>query len=382
MTAQLPFPQWNQKFLKSFSKATTPFYFYSESILESLWNNFEQNVLKIVPTLHLHFALKSNNNPEVIKFFKKKKVGLDLVSIFESQLALNYGFKAEDFVFSGVGKSDEELREAITKDFFLINIESESEFLKIKKIAHLTKKKVNLSIRVNPDIDAQTHPYISTGLYEHKFGLDFESALLLYKQAINDPYLNMKGISVHIGSQLLNLDVLKEALWLTLNLAEQIKKMGFKLVYLDVGGGVGVDYSNIQSPPNFEEYGKILKSIDLHWKKIFGKQAHLLSECGRSLCAQAGFIITKIISIKRNQRKNFCIVDASMTELLRPALYQAVHPVVHFQNSKMEKNKNLETFDLVGPVCESSDVLAKGITLPKSLNEGEYLCIQGIVPHG
>ncbi len=372
-STKIDFPNW-KNFIPS--KAKTPFYIYSESVLETLWASFEKNVLNIIPDLHLHFAMKANNNPDVLSFFKSKGVGLDLVSYYEADLAKKFGFDPRQCVFSGVGKSTEELERAVDENIFLINIESRSEYTRLSKIAAQKQKKVSISFRVNPDVDAKTHPYIATGLFEHKFGLDFESALNLFKEAHQDPWLVCKGISLHIGSQLFQLEALDQAITLSLQLARELKGLGLNLKYLDVGGGLGVNYKEISKIPNFKNYGEILSKHSNSWKELFGKEAHLVSECGRSLCAQAGILVTEVIGLKSNQKKNFAIVDASMTELMRPALYQAEHPMIAITSETQQI-----TYDVVGPVCESSDVLAKGYSLPK-LQEGEHILIMGCGAYG
>lgn len=369
----LNFPKW-EKLIPS--KAKTPFYIYSESVLERLWESFEKNVLKIVPDLHLHFAMKANNNPDVLAFFRSKGVGLDLVSYYEAELAKKFGFNPTQCVFSGVGKSTEELERAVDENIFLINIESRSEYKRLSKIAAQKQKKVSISFRVNPDVDAKTHPYIATGLFEHKFGLDFESALELFKEAHQDPWLLCQGISLHIGSQLFQLEALDQAITLSLQLAKELKALELNLKFLDVGGGLGVNYKEINKIPNFKNYGEILSKHSKSWKELFGKEAHLVSECGRSLCAQAGILVTEVIGLKSNQKKNFAIVDASMTELMRPALYQAEHPMIAITSETQEM-----IYDVVGPVCESSDVLARGYTLPK-LHEAQHILIMGCGAYG
>jgi diaminopimelate decarboxylase len=359
--------------------ARTPFYLYSEEILSEVWDNFAREVLGRVPDLHLHFALKANNNPHVLSFFKARGCGLDLVSYFEAEIARKNSFAMTNCVFSGVGKSNEELERALKEDIFLINIESESEFRRLEKIAGQLGKKARVAFRVNPDVDARTHPYIATGLFEHKFGLDFESAERLYLEAARSAHLKASAISVHIGSQLLDLGVLEQALDLTQNFAAKLKGQGLALDYLDVGGGVGIRYNAIDEAPDFASYGKILERQSTKWKKLFGPQASLLSECGRSLCAQSGYLVTQVLAVKENIKKRFAVVDASMTELMRPALYQAEHPIIHLE--KLRQQSGQIPFDVVGPVCESSDVLARAYQLPP-LQEGEHLLLLGCGAYG
>jgi len=374
----------------------TPFYYYQERSLTELYHSFESALKSHNSKVKLHLAIKANNNPDVLRFFKNKKCGVDIVSGGELLWALKTGFKTNDLIYSGVGKNAEELKLAVQKKIFLINIESAFELEMLEKICTALKIKANISFRVNPDVDAKTHPYIATGLYEHKFGLSFEEALKLYERAALCPWLSVKGIGIHIGSQLLDLSPLEEALNKTITLAQKLKNTNIPLQYLDVGGGLGISYEDPWCIPPFEKYAEILSQAEKRWIKLQGPKASLHSECGRALVGLAGWLITRVIGIKENPRKTFAVVDASMSELMRPALYQAVHPTFMLTEyplpnipttTKNSKNpppglqpwsapkESCKSFEIVGPVCESSDVLHPNALLPTDLKGGDILAI-------
>jgi len=241
----------------------SPFYLYSEVHLEALVSAYLAGLKGT--EIQTHFALKSNNNPHVLNFFKKKNFGLDLVSGFELQLALKAGFRGEELLFSGVGKSNEELKAAIRAQVSVIVVESRGELERLNKIAVELKSKARVGLRVNPDVDAKTHPYISTGMHEHKFGIDFEEAEQLYLQMKSMPDLEAVGMSVHIGSQMLDLTALESALDKSLLFSRQLSAKGVGLKVFDAGGGVGVSYLEPQNYPPFEKYGAILKKFRKQW---------------------------------------------------------------------------------------------------------------------
>jgi diaminopimelate decarboxylase len=254
-----------------------------------------------------------------------------------------------------------------------MNVESESELMRIERLAAMKKTQAAFSLRVNPDVDAKTHPYISTGMWEHKFGLPFDQAFELYVKTQKSSSLKALGISLHIGSQIFDMAVLKEAVEKSIALAKELREAGVELEILDVGGGLGVDYSKSDSLPDFEGYARFLHEAAQKWSELTGKKGRLIFECGRAFTAQAGFLVTEVIALKKSLKKNFLIVDASMTELLRPALYKAEHPVWSLKAKAGHSEKGLK-WEVVGPVCESSDVLAKNIGL-ESVGEGDFLAL-------
>lgn len=352
----------------------TPLYLYSESRLEQLYAAFQAATQ--ASGVHLHFALKSNNHPGVLEFFRQKGAGLDLVSGGEYRLARERGFTPDRLIFSGVGKSRAELTLAVTENISMVVVESRSELVTLLEIAAVQKQKVAIAVRANPDVDAQTHPYITTGLFENKFGVDFDEASALYRLAKASPWAVIKGVSVHIGSQMLDLSALESALKKTIDFTRHLKTEGIALEVLDVGGGLGVPYGEPLELPPFENYGTILAAATQQWRELQGPSAHLYCEVGRALVAQAGFLLTRVIRTKETSRKNFVIVDASMTELLRPALYQAQHPIMLWARSPDSPADGAApaVMDVVGPVCESADFLGRNRLLPK-LYEGDLLRI-------
>lgn len=351
----------------------TPFYLYSEQRLEDLFQAFEKSVA--ASGVHLHFALKSNNHPGVLEFFRKRGAGLDLVSGGEYQIARKNGFAAQDLIFSGVGKSRAELTLALRERISMIIVESRSELETLLEIAASEKTRAPIALRVNPDVDAKTHPYITTGLFENKFGVDFEEAEALYRLAHKNSWADLRGISVHIGSQMLDLSALESALSKTIDFCERLQKESISLQVLDVGGGLGIPYGQPLDYPPFEIYGDILTRAAQRWKQLQGAESTCYCEIGRALVAQAGFLITRVIRSKNNAQKNFVIVDASMTELLRPALYQAQHPISLWKRAKPSSLTQEQVVDVVGPVCESADFLGRSRLLPV-LNEDDILRIE------
>jgi diaminopimelate decarboxylase len=352
----------------------TPFFLYSEPRTAHLIQEWKQQTRLAPIPIHLHFALKASNNPDLLLQFKEAGFGLDIVSGGELNLALKRGFSTENLVFSGVGKSRAELTHALNMKVGLLNIESAAELDMIVEIASTLKTRARVSFRVNPDVDAKSHPYISTGLRDHKFGLQFHDAFALYQKASSSPAIEIKGISVHIGSQLLDLNPLEKALGETLAFAERLKKeLNIHLEILDVGGGLGVDYSKSRVLPSFSQYGRVLCTAAARWKELFpGPNACLFSECGRALSSQTAVLVTRAIRTKKSANKIFLVVDASMTELIRPALYQARHEIFEWK-SLNSQNKDCIPYTVVGPVCESSDVFGDNFMLSPAIEEGDLL---------
>ncbi len=358
----------------------TPCYIYSEAILQSLWDRYS-SAMSGIEGFGTHFAMKSNNNSQVLKFFQKCGIGVDVVSQAEAELAFQAGFKPAQIVFSGVGKTKSELRFAIEKQIGMINVESAFELNHIEQIAKDLKvsSPVQLALRVNPNVEVETHPYIATGLAEHKFGIELDEAFNLYLRIQKNPQLCAKGIGIHIGSQMLQTEALHEALEKTLQFAERLKSMGIMLKVLDVGGGIGVTYDSPYAFPKFEKFGEVFSLISHQWKSLFGQTAHLIAEPGRCLIAQAGVLLTSVIGIKETTQKSFLVLDAGMTDLIRPALYQALHPMVSLkslvhEDEEAQARVSSRVYDVVGPICESSDVFAAAYQLDE-LHEDERIFI-------
>lgn len=353
----------------------TPFYLISKATLSPILKAVKEVLLDPHPSFRIHYALKANHNLELLKTFRNIGMGLDLVSGGEFDLACKVGFSpATDLVFSGVGKTRSELRTAIASNCFLINVESIGELHRILEISKELNLRANIGCRVNPDVDPQTHPYISTGLRNHKFGVDFETAQEIFDICWKEKtFLNPKGLSVHIGSQIQNLSAFSEAFTKLLDFAFFLEGRGIALEILDLGGGLGVDYSHPLRLPRFLEYAQILKSVLKQWCLPGSPNRKVVSELGRCLVAQSGILMTRVIGTKKLSGKNFLILDASMTELMRPALYHARHPMrVHLQK---EPGSRLVPWEVVGPVCESSDTFGSDYMLPETLTEGDLLSI-------
>lgn len=352
----------------------TPFYLYSEQTLLTTL----QKIQSVIPSyVDMHFALKANHNPKVLSVFRAHGLGIDIVSGGELEYALDVGFKGKQVVFSGVGKSEDELELAISHDVGLINIESIFELNDVVRIARRLGRRARVGFRLNPDVDAKTHPYIATGLQAHKFGISFEQAQSMIKDLLNvQDAVNVCGLSMHIGSQILDLSAIREAALKLLNEAKLWRKSFDSLDILDLGGGLGISYQDPLSMADFDSYAKILFEVGEQWQAIAGIQARLALELGRSLVASSGFLFTRVIGVKENRGSHFAVVDASMTELMRPSLYQAYHEIVPHQSKihvKIEPATH-EMYDIVGPVCESSDVLGRQRKLPR-LHTGNVLII-------
>lgn len=370
-TQKIPRPQLESVFTQELP--ATPFYLYDENILRSLSASF-QAAISSDPDICLHYAMKANSSEAVLKILKEYGAGLDIVSGEELNVGLKAGFRSDQIVYSGVGKSEKELISAIENEICLLLVESREEFLELCVLAEkYSHKKIRIGFRFNPNLNVQTHPYIATGLWDHKFGMADEEILSLLQ--INRPSnLNVECLSIHLGSQIFEDKVFYDALEEVLRLAGVIaERFSLRFPILDVGGGLGVNYEKPFEKPDFESYGKFLKKALHEWKRFNPQlKCKVFSECGRALVSQAGFLLTKVIRVKRNPKKNFAIIDASMTELIRPALYNAFHVIekLNFQASTVQT----ERYDVVGPVCESGDFLAQNIELP-ALEKGALLWV-------
>ncbi len=300
----------------------------------------------------LAYAVKANSNLSVIKHFASLGSGADCVSIGEVRRALMAGVPAYKILFSGVGKRDDELREAILSDILYINVESEAELGRVEMVASQLDKVARISVRVNPNIDPQTHPYISTGLHDNKFGVDLDSAKRMYIKAKNSQFLDPVGIHFHIGSQLTQLEPIYEAAVIVADLVRSLSAISIDLKFFDMGGGLGVQYDNEMTITPYDYAQAILGALK-------GLDLTIIGEPGRFLTANAGYFLTKVLYEKKNGSKRFVVVDGGMNDLLRPSLYKAYHRI-----EAIGKKGEPSACDVVGPVCESGDFLAKGYELP------------------
>ena len=348
-------------------KFKTPIYCYSLKKINNNIINFKNHFKKINPLIC--YAVKANSNLGILKEIKKNDLGADVVSIGELMKALKAGIKPQKIVFSGVGKTNAEIEYAIRKNILLINTESKSEILEIEKIAKTKRKIVNIGIRLNPNTDAQTLSQISTGKKANKFGVDQKIFLQLVSYLKKSKYLNLKCLSVHIGSQILRLKPYQEMLKVV---EKTIKKSNYKFEYIDLGGGMGIDYNHNNSKLNLKKYSNSIKKI----LKI--NQCKVIFEPGRSIVANTAILITKVIYIKEGYKKDFVILDAGMNDLMRPALYGAHHKIKPYQKTKSRSKKN---YEFVGPICESTDTFANVKKFQK-LNEKDFLVICDVGAYG
>jgi diaminopimelate decarboxylase len=359
------------------AKFGTPTYVYSRAAIDDAHQELHRG-LGVLPHT-LCFAVKSNGNLAILRHVAKMGNGFDVVSGGELHLLQSIGVRGDRIVFSGVGKTREEIREALRypapkrsghSGILLFNIESEAELeVLLEESARHIKKGSALpavSIRVNPDVQAGGHPHISTGRYEHKFGLDWEAARRLYRAHQSSKWIRWQGISVHIGSQILTLDPFRRALSRLSAYVGELRKMGVDLKYLDFGGGHGIRYTT-ERPPSRESYARMVS------KMVRPIGLHLLLEPGRTIIGPAGVLLTRVLYVKENRGKKFIVVDAAMNDLMRPALYGAIHPITKVTREK-GKGKPRQRVDIVGPVCETGDCFLHGWPLDE-VASGDTLAI-------
>ena len=350
------------------AKYGTPVYIYSASTLVRHFKAYDE----AFDGKHhiICFALKANSNSAVIRLFAKHGAGADVVSGGELFRALKAGIPAKKIVYAGVGKTADEIRFALKSKILMFNVESENELREIDRIAADMKVKASIALRINPDIDPQTHPYISTGLKKHKFGIPIDDALEHYKFAKSLKNIAVVGIHKHIGSQLTKISPFVDALKRILILIDELAKSGIRIDVLDIGGGLGITYLDEHPPQPRDLAGHILPLLE-------GRDVTVVMEPGRSLVGNAGILVTKTLYLKEGEEKNFVIVDAGMNDLMRPSLYNAYH---HIQ-PVVKTRRDTIIADVVGPICESGDFLAKDREIPK-VNQGEYLAVMSAGAYG
>ena len=317
----------------------------------------------------LAYAVKANSNLSVVKHFAQLGSGADCVSIGEVRRALMAGIPKYRIIFSGVGKRDDELREAIESDILYINVESEAELSRVEMIAAELGKQARISIRVNPTIDPKTLPYISTGLHDNKFGVEIVAAKRMYIQAKNSENLDPVGIHFHIGSQLTELEPIYEAAVIVADLLRSLQAIDIELKFFDIGGGLGVRYNDEMTIEPYDYAQAILSALK-------GIDVTIICEPGRFLTANAGYFLTKVLYEKNNGAKRFVMVDGAMNDLIRPSLYKAYHRI-----EALDKNGEESAADVVGPVCESGDFLAKNYPLP-ALEHNDLLVVHSAGAYG
>ena len=351
---QLTFTQLADKF-------GTPLYVYSQAALSEAFQNYQTAFAKLNPLIC--YAVKANGNLSILKHFASLGSGFDIVSGGELQRVLAAGGDAGKTIFSGVGKNEAEIEFALNAGVLCFNVESIPELERINTVAGKMGKTAPISLRINPDVDAKTHPYISTGLKANKFGIAFADALATYQHAAALPHLRITGIDCHIGSQLIDLSPLVEACDRLLVLVEQLDAVGIKLEHIDLGGGVGIVYHD-EAVPDLQAYA------DAVALRLSGRGYKVILEPGRSLVGNAGTLLTRVEFVKHGEEKNFVIVDAAMNDLMRPALYDAYH---HIETVE-PKNSTAFVADVVGPICESGDFIGKDRSL--ACEAGDLLAVR------
>jgi len=349
-------------------KVGTPFYLYSYHTLVRHFTVFDK-AFHGIPHL-VCYSAKANSNLALLRLFINLGGGVDVVSGGELYRALKGGADPQKIVFSGVGKRVDEIEYALKMGILMFNVESSQELQVINEVAGRIGKKANIAIRVNPDIDPKTHPYISTGLKQNKFGIDILRAPMAYRLASQLPNLKIVGIDCHIGSQLIEVEPIIEALRKLKQLVGNLRKEGMEIQYLDLGGGLGITYED-EEPPHPMEYASNI------FEEIKGFGCTLILEPGRVIVGNAGILVSKVLYTKENEEKRFVIVDAGMNDLVRPSYYGSYHQILPVK----EETREEIVADVVGPVCESSDFLAKGRKMPK-VNPGELIAVMSAGAYG
>jgi len=353
-------------FKKLADKYQTPLYVYNFNHFTEQYKKLKE-VFRAKKTL-ISYAVKANSNLSVVKHFAELEAGADCVSIGEVKRAVLAGIPKYKIIFSGVGKRDDEIEEALKLDILMINLESMAEMKRVEMIAEKLNKEARISIRVNPNIDPKTHPYISTGLHENKFGVDIDTATRMYLQAKNSKHLNPVGIHFHIGSQLTELEPIKEASEVVADLVRKLQKVDIDIKFFDIGGGLGIQYDDETLIEPYDYAQAILSTLS-------GLDVTICMEPGRYFTANGGYFLTEVLYEKTNGDKRFVIVDGAMNDLIRPSLYNAYHKVEVLSDGEISKA------NIVGPVCESGDFFAKNIDVPAT-NHGDLVVIHSAGAYG
>ncbi len=338
------------------AKYDTPLYVYDFNEITKNYNNLK-DAFKARKSM-ICYAVKANSNLSVLKHLAKMGSGCDCVSIGEVDRALKVGIDKYKIIFSGVGKRDFEITRALKEEILMLNLESEEEMIRVEGIAKNLNKSARISIRVNPNIDSKTHPYISTGLHENKFGVDIQSAKRMYLYANKSQNLTPIGVHYHIGSQIVETLPFKEAAMVMANLLRSLKSANINIKFFDIGGGVGIKYKDEKTISLYEYAQNIFEALR-------GEDVTIICEPGRYMVGNCGYLLTKVLYEKANDKKRFIIVDAAMNDLIRPSLYQAYHDFELLDS----KDENRSLADIVGPICESGDFLAKDIQMPKTKHD-------------
>jgi diaminopimelate decarboxylase len=357
--------------IEKFRQVPTPFYYYDLDLLRQTLGRITEHGLS--KGYQVHFAIKANFNIEILNIIREAGLGVDCVSGREIERSIKAGFRPEQIAFAGVGKTDEEIRIGLDTEIYSFNCESIQELEVLNRLAHESKKMASVSIRLNPNVEANTHRYITTGLHENKFGINPGKLPLLFDLIPRLENIRLNGIHFHIGSQITELRPFIDLCNRVNSLQNLFEEKGFLLEHVNLGGGFGINYEDPDSEP-VPDFKSFFEIFDRNLEIRDGQQVHF--ELGRSIVGQCGSLISKVLFIKDGINTDFAIIDAGMTELIRPALYQASHRVDVLTSSKPPK-----TYDVVGPICESSDTFQRGIRLPE-LERGDLVAIRSAGAYG
>jgi len=359
--------------LQAVENKKTPFYYYDQGLLDATLSAASKYAHKY--GFHIHYAIKANANKKILRIIANKGFGADCVSGNEIKAALDAGFCKDKIFFAGVGKTDDEIEYALREKIAALNVESLAELEVVEDIARRNQQIAPVSLRINPNVDARTHQYITTGLDENKFGIhlkDVEAALQLLQHS---PHLSLVGLHFHIGSQITDMQVFRGLCIRVNEIVDRIESKGFEIRTLNMGGGLGVNYDHPDEEPvaDFKRYFSVFAE---HLQRHARQTVHF--ELGRALVAQCGTLLTRVLYIKPGRSKTFVIVDAGMNHFLRPALYQSFHKIENITCAATEKQKH---YDVVGPVCETSDCFGKAVRLPET-KRGDVLAIRSVGAYG
>ncbi len=365
------------KYHTFFAQHKTPFYFYDTNLLQQTLAEIKKT--SSAYNYHVHYALKANTNDTLLNIIKEAGLGADCVSGNEVKKAIELGFGANNIVFAGVGKSDDEINYALQQNIFCFNCESIPEIEVINELAKQQNKTAQIALRINPNIDAQTHKYITTGLEENKFGINFHELTDVLTVLKNCTNLKLIGLHFHIGSQITDLNPFKNLCTRVNEIQHWFQQRGYQLPHLNVGGGLGINYNKPDEDAicNFNDFFSLFKKF---LQVQPNQQIHF--ELGRAVAAQCGSLISRVLYIKKGTNTNFAILDAGMTELIRPALYQAYHKIENVTAPVQRTMYNVQCkYDVVGPICESSDCFGKAVELPETLR-GDIIAIRSAGAYG
>lgn len=363
---------FSAKEIASFQQLETPFYYYDLSVLEATLKALNKAVEG--KPYHVHYAIKANANEKVLEAIKNHGLGIDTVSGNEIKKAIELGFDPSQIAFAGVGKTDKEIEFGLKNRIFTFNVESIPELLVLNQLAEKHNQKANVAIRLNPNVNAKTHHYITTGLEENKFGINYWELADLFETLDACQHIHLRGLHFHIGSQIRDLEVFKNLCNRVNQLQKEFKERNIDLDHINVGGGLGVNYTNPDSElvPDFEKFFGI---FDQFIELLPGQELHF--ELGRSIVAQCASLVSRVLFVKKGIKTNFAILDAGMTELIRPALYQSFHKIENISS----KSQKLAFYDVVGPICESSDCFGKKVELNET-QRGDLIAIRTTGAYG